>query len=77
VDISGYSECPLAVISVGKNSYGHPAAETITRLKAKGLDVLRTDQSGDIEVTSDGTGWSVNTSGTPVGAKSSNQPKAK
>lgn len=39
-----------AVISVGKNNrYGHPAAETIERLKNKNIRILRTDEMGDIE----------------------------
>jgi competence protein ComEC len=52
----------LGVISVGKNSYGHPAQETIDSLVKKGIDVKRTDTSGDIEITSDGKIWSVTTS---------------
>jgi competence protein ComEC len=51
----------LAVISVGKNTYGHPAPETIARLEKDGADVLRTDQQGDIEVISDGKQWRVKT----------------
>jgi competence protein ComEC len=50
---------PLAVISVGKNSYGHPAKETVEALASRGLSVMRTDESGDIEVVTDGTSWSV------------------
>jgi len=49
----------LAVISVGKNMYGHPAEETITRLEKDGASVLRTDQEGNIEVVSDGKNWEV------------------
>lgn len=49
----------LAVISVGKNNYGHPAAETLDKLAARGIKVKRTDQEGDIEVVSDGKTWSV------------------
>jgi beta-lactamase superfamily II metal-dependent hydrolase len=37
-----------AVISVGPNSYGHPAAETLTRLTSIGALTLRTDLSGTI-----------------------------
>lgn len=38
-----------AIISVGNNNrYGHPAAETLERLKAKNIKILRTDKSGDI-----------------------------
>lgn len=44
-----------AVISAGKgNDYGHPHKETMNRLKAKGIKVYRTDESGTIICTSDG-----------------------
>ncbi len=37
------------VISVGKgNSYGHPNSEVIDLLKNKNIDILRTDERGDI-----------------------------
>lgn len=53
---------PVAsVISVGKNSYGHPSREALELLKSAGSAIYRTDISGDIEVTSDGLRWSVNT----------------
>jgi beta-lactamase superfamily II metal-dependent hydrolase len=48
-----------AVISVGNNSYGHPAAETISRLLAAGARVWRTDINGTIVITSDGTTYTV------------------
>lgn len=48
-----------AVISVGVNSYGHPAAETITRLEAAGARVWRTDLDGDVWVTSDGNLYGI------------------
>ncbi|MBI3577370.1 hypothetical protein HY086_05020 [Candidatus Gottesmanbacteria bacterium] len=51
----------LAVISVGKNTYGHPSPESIKKLVDVGSRVLRTDQEGDIEVVSDGRGWEVKT----------------
>jgi len=38
-----------AVISVGKgNRYGHPAQETLERLKSAGSEILRTDERGDV-----------------------------
>lgn len=40
----------LAVLSVGKNSYGHPHTEIIERYKKFGIPVLRTDQNGTIRV---------------------------
>ncbi len=44
-----------AVISAGKdNSYGHPHAEVLSRLKAVGARVLRTDESGTVRLYSDG-----------------------
>jgi competence protein ComEC len=48
----------LSIISVGKNSYGHPAPETISQLTSRGIKILRTDINGDIEVNSDGKTWS-------------------
>lgn len=37
-----------AVISVGKNRYGHPAPETIKRLEEFGVKVRRTDKENDV-----------------------------
>jgi competence protein ComEC len=49
----------LAVISVGKNNYGHPSKETLQLLINENIKVLRTDKSGDIEIVSDGKKWFV------------------
>lgn len=39
-----------AIISVGaNNSYGHPTEETLGRLGSRGINILRTDEQGDIE----------------------------
>lgn len=46
-----------AVISVGKNSYGHPAGEILSELAETGAEVLRTDTEGDIVIVSDGRAW--------------------
>lgn len=49
-----------AVISVGlNNTYGLPKADTLAKLKKIGATVLRTDQSGTVTITSDGSGLSV------------------
>lgn len=42
-----------AVISVGKNSYGHPSSETIARIIAAGGEVFRTDRLGDVSFPSE------------------------
>lgn len=55
----------LSIISVGNNSYGHPSAEAINMLQSTGSRILRTDTQGDIEVVSDGKGFSVSTQQTP------------
>ena len=39
-----------AVISVGENSYGHPATEVLDRLAAIGCTVYRTDRDGNITI---------------------------
>ncbi len=44
----------IAVLSVGKNRYGHPAPEVLERLKARGIDVFRTDRDGTVTIRSDG-----------------------
>jgi competence protein ComEC len=43
-----------AIISVGHNNYGHPAPETLSRLRQHGVAVWRTDQDGTVNVTTDG-----------------------
>ncbi|MFA5029684.1 MAG: ComEC/Rec2 family competence protein [Patescibacteria group bacterium] len=43
-----------AVISVGKNSFGHPHYRALYNLKKIGTRILRTDQLGDIRFFSDG-----------------------
>ncbi len=45
----------FAVVSCGKNnSYGHPHKKTLATFKKYGVTVLRTDESGDIVLLSDG-----------------------
>ena len=43
-----------AVISVGKNSYGHQTESALARLKNRGAEIFRTDLQGDITMASDG-----------------------
>jgi competence protein ComEC len=52
----------LSVVSVGEqNSYGHPAAATIDRLRERGGSVLRTDRDGTVSVTVNAEGIKVET----------------
>lgn len=44
-----------AVIEVGENRYGHPSEETLKRIEAAGVMVLRTDREGTIKFSSDGS----------------------
>lgn len=50
-----------SVISVGKNSYGHPTSSTVKRLSAVKSKIYRTDKSGNIIFTSNGKSVSVKT----------------
>ena len=52
----------LAVASLGAdNEYGHPHQETLDKLKNADIPLLRTDLSGTIHITLDGTGYKVET----------------
>ena len=54
----------VAVVSVGPNSYGHPAPSTIQALLSSGARVYRTDLGGDVTVSFDrGGAVSVQSSG--------------
>ena len=44
----------VAIIQVGKNSFGHPHKEVVDLLVSKGVKILRNDINGIIEVDSDG-----------------------
>jgi competence protein ComEC len=49
----------LAVIQVGDNHYGHPAAEVIKLYQNQGAQVYRNDLSGNIVITADGKNYTV------------------
>lgn len=49
----------LAIISVGKNSFGHPTSEVLERLRDLSIQVLRTDLDGEIEISTNGRDWGV------------------
>jgi competence protein ComEC len=44
----------VAVVSVGPNSFGHPAGSTLSRVSACGASVFRTDQEGATTIVTDG-----------------------
>ncbi len=49
----------IAVIQVGKNSYGHPTPEVLEKLEKFGIKALRTDLNGDIKIVSDGNNLKI------------------
>lgn len=62
-----------AIISCGKdNDYGHPHKETLDKLKAKNIEIFRTDLGGTIIANSDGTNITFNTN--PVNNSGDNLP---
>lgn len=44
----------IAVISVGRNSYGHPHREALARIRAYAPILVRTDRSGTVRVVQEG-----------------------
>lgn len=56
----------VALISVGAdNRYGHPARELLDTLESAGMQVLRTDEVGDIQCTFNGTTAELSTATRP------------
>lgn len=48
-----------AIVSVGRNRYGHPAPEALDRLARADVAVWRTDREGTVAVTTDGRTFTV------------------
>ena len=48
-----------AVISVGRNRYGHPAPAVLDRLRMHRIDVWRTDRAGAVTIETDGSYFSI------------------
>ncbi|MDT0049435.1 ComEC/Rec2 family competence protein [Listeria cossartiae subsp. cayugensis] len=48
-----------AIISVGKNGYGHPTSQTVSRLTKAKAKVYRTDRNKTIVVTGNGSTYSI------------------
>lgn len=49
----------VAFIEVGKNSYGHPSPEVLSRLENSGIKYYRTDLDGTVKVVSDGNNYQI------------------
>lgn len=49
----------VAIVSVGRNNYGHPAAETIEKIQGLGIMIYRTDIDGAIGISIDEDGFYV------------------
>ncbi len=47
------------IISVGRNNYGHPAEEVLSRCAIQGITLWRTDEQGAIRVRSNGIAYSI------------------
>jgi competence protein ComEC len=59
----------FATICVGANSYGHPAPQTIVRLKSSGTRIYSTQKNGNVKLAVSSSGkvaWSFSRSGKPV-----------
>lgn len=49
----------VAIVQVGRNTYGHPSPEVIERYEEQGVLIFETDEDGTITITSDGREYSV------------------
>jgi len=58
-DFLDITDPEIAVIEVGKNSYGHPTPETMERLDDCGAIAFRTDRDGTVRFVSDGKTYRV------------------
>lgn len=49
----------IAIIQVGKNSYGHPTKEVLDLIKSAGAEIFRNDLNGMVEITFENGGLRV------------------
>jgi len=51
----------IAVITVGKNNYGHPSQKVIERLEDRNIKIYRTDENGTVIIRTNGQEYWVKT----------------
>ena len=57
-----YVSPEIAVIQVGKyNGFGHPYSGTLAKFSDAGIEVFRTDQVGNIQISTDGSTFGIKT----------------
>ncbi len=56
----------VAIISVGKNRYGHPSKKVVKLLKERGILVFRTDIDGNIRISTYGHSYTIKTDKTHI-----------
>lgn len=53
------SQIGTAVVSVGRNNYGHPSPDVLEYLSKRGIETYRTDTMGNITITTTGKSYRV------------------
>ena len=56
IEMAGAAEPETVIVSVGYNTYGHPAEEALDRLAFKGARIFRTDLNGTVTIRTDQDG---------------------
>jgi len=51
----------IAVITVGKNSFGHPSQKVIERLEDRNIKIYRTDENGTVIIRTNGQEYWIKT----------------
>ncbi|GAJ19268.1 unnamed protein product, partial [marine sediment metagenome] len=51
----------IAVITVGKNNFGHPSEKVIERLEDKNIQIYRTDENGTVIIRTNGREYWIKT----------------
>jgi len=53
------SQIGAAVVSVGRNNYGHPSSNVLEYLNERGIETYRTDTMGNITITTTGKSYRI------------------